>query len=55
MKAIDSTDYKVQKYLEIYKNHLSEHSLEDDSNDITVTELVDFVENHIAIDGYEFK
>ena len=55
MKAIDSTEFKVQKYLEIYKNHLQEHELDDDSNDITVTDLVDYVENQIAIEGYTFN
>lgn len=38
---------KVVRYYLIYREYLLEHNLPDDSNTITVSNLIDFVENQI--------
>jgi len=37
----------IVEYYKIYQTYLLDHDLQDDTNSITVDQLVDFVENHI--------
>lgn len=41
----------VTAYLEIYKEYIQKYGLDDDTNSITVRELVDFVEQQILPQG----
>lgn len=38
----------IWRYYSIYRQHLMNNKLKDDSSTISVAELVDFVENHIT-------
>jgi len=38
------------RYYSIYRQHLFDNNLPDDSNEISVEELTDFVENQISLE-----
>lgn len=38
------------KYYSIYRQYLLDNNLPDDSNEISVEELIDFVENQISLE-----
>jgi len=46
-KAGNTRVSKIIEYYKIYQTYLLHHDLQDDTNSITVDQLVDFVENHI--------
>jgi hypothetical protein len=39
---------QVVRYYKIYKTFLLENSLDDDSKEISVEDLIDYVDNHIS-------
>jgi hypothetical protein len=50
LKMKDTNARQVVRYFKIYKQFLRENNLDDDSKEISVESLINFVENHISED-----